>query len=103
MLRPRRSTFRSQSPLTILLETIPPVFHVGLVSCLAYYAFAMNPYSTEWKAAALFVVGQIALNWLFFISNRVAIQYNFCWPEFWPENWPQFCSECQIEKVIHVL
>ena len=83
MLRPRRSTFRSQSPFTILLETVPPVFHIGLVSCLAYYAFAMNPYSTEWKVSAVFVVGQIALNWFSFLANKSSVIPN-------PKNFPGY-------------
>ena len=83
MLRPRRSTFRSQSPFTILLETVPPVFHIGLVSCLAYYAFAMNPYSTEWKVSAVFVVGQIVLNWFSFLANKSSVVPN-------PKNFPGY-------------
>jgi len=89
-MRPRRSTFRSQSPLTILLETIPPVFHISLVSCLAYYAFAMNPYSTEWKVSAVFVVGQIALNWFSFLANKSSVIPN-------PKNFPGYMHKYEAQ------
>jgi hypothetical protein len=72
MLR-RRPAFRRTSPTSCLLETFPPIFHLSLTISLTYYAVIMNPYSKEWQLATAFVVGQILLNWGFFLTNRSSV------------------------------
>ena len=61
---------RHRSLPNLLLETIPPVFHILLVSLLAYYAVHLNPGSALWLLATFFVVAQILLNWGFFLANK---------------------------------
>jgi len=63
-----------RSAVTILLETLPPVFHVGLTLALSYYAVALHPDEPAWLVAALFIDGQIFAQWLFFRLNQSTVE-----------------------------
>ena len=60
----------TRSPLTMLLETIPPLFHVLLLGLLTYFVVYLNPTSIRWHLLALFIVAQIVANWGFFLANK---------------------------------
>ena len=67
----RGASTRGGSSLTSLaLETLPPVFHVCLLSLLTYYSLYLNPGNFYWHFAVIFIVGQILSNWFMFWANR---------------------------------
>ena len=58
---------------TLLLETLPPLFHVGLLSMLTYYSLYLNPENIYWHGAVAFIVLQIVANWVMFWANRSVV------------------------------
>lgn len=75
---------RRHRPLTtIMLETLPPIFHVTLLSLLTYYSFYLNPDSAFWHLTSIFVVGQILANWFCFLRNKSVVPAS-------PKNFPGY-------------
>ena len=69
-----------RNALVVLLEIIPPVFHLSLVSLLAYHVFHFHPNSPTWVGGAGFAVLQITLNWIQFLRYRVCVNFRIEFP-----------------------
>ena len=80
-MRPRIR--RARSVTTYLLETIPPLFHLFLLTSLTFYSFYFNPSNALWHLSTLFIVGQIVANWVQFLLNRAIILAS-------PKNFPGY-------------
>ena len=78
---------------TLLLETLPPIFHVSLLSLLTYYTFYLNPESVSWHLMTIFVVAQILLNWFFFLQNKSIIRAS-------PKNFPGYKHRYTVTLIL---
>ena len=73
--RPMTRHKTRRNALVVLLETIPPLFHIGLVSGLAYYVWFFHPNSPTWVMGSGICVFQIILNWIQFLRYKVGEQF----------------------------
>ena len=69
--RPMTRHRNRRNALVVLLEIIPPLFHLSLVSLLAYYVLHFHPHSPTWVGATGFCVLQIIMNWFQFLRYKV--------------------------------
>ena len=69
--RPMTRHKTRRNALVVLLETIPPLFHIALVSGLAYYVWHFHPNSPTWVMGSGYCVLQILLNWIQFLRYKV--------------------------------
>ena len=79
--RPMTRHKTRRNALVVLLETIPPLFHIALVSGLAYYVWHFHPNSPTWVMGSGYCVLQILLNWIQFLRYKVC--FNVKWNYFW--------------------
>ena len=81
-----RFRLRRRSPSSvahILLESLPPVFHLGLLFLLTYECVVLRPDDLRWRLLVAFVVFQIVGNWIFFLWNKSVV-----WTS--PRNFPGY-------------
>ena len=71
--RPMTRHKTRRNALVVLLETIPPLFHIALVSGLAYYVWHFHPNSPTWVMGSGYCVLQILLNWIQFLRYKVCL------------------------------
>ena len=69
--RPMTRHRTRRNALVVLLETIPPAFHIALVSGLVYNVWVFHPNSPTWVMGSGFCVFQIILNWIQFLRYKV--------------------------------
>ena len=75
--RPMTRHKTRRNALVVLLETIPPLFHIALVSGLAYYVWHFHPNSPTWVMGSGYCVLQILLNWIQFLRYKVCFNVSF--------------------------
>ncbi len=73
----------TRSVVILLLETLPPIFHIVLLSALTYYSFYLNPGRATWHLITFFVVAQLLANWWCFYANRSIVLAS-------PKNFPGY-------------
>lgn len=74
---------RSGSLGNLLLETVPPVFHVTLTSLLTYLFLTLRPDDHYLRLVGLFFLFQMLANWVMFLLNQATVSVS-------PKNFPAY-------------